>query len=284
MDESLIFDRLAVRLHRDRAAAPGGIDAVADIMQDSAARLLDRLDDRHPTLRAGARRRWSWRDGAAAPGPAVSPPYPATLSARMAARSPGLAVAADEEWLPFAPASFDLVVANLSLHWVNDLPGALIQLRRALRPDGLFLAALPILPTLGPLRTALLGAEVALAGGASPRISPFPELRDCAALLQRAGFALPVVDGELLALRLPNAARPAARLARRRRGQRRPAARPSAAAARPVRRGAEQPPGRGGRYHRDAAAPGDDDRLGALARPAEASASRPVHRLAGGRP
>ncbi len=200
MDESLIFDRLAVRLHRDRAAAPGGIDAVADIMQDSAARLLDRLDDVtrrfEQALDVGGR-------GVTAPllqarGIAT---ISCDLSARMAARSPGLAVAADEEWLPFAPASFDLVVANLSLHWVNDLPGALIQLRRALRPDGLFLAALPILPTLGPLRTALLEAEVALAGGASPRISPFPELRDCAALLQRAGFALPVVDGELLALR-----------------------------------------------------------------------------------
>jgi len=73
-------------------------------------------------------------------------------------------------------------------------------LRRALRPDGLFLASLPVLGTLGELRTALTEAESALTGGASPRISPFPDLRDCAALLQRAGFALPVADAEDIAL------------------------------------------------------------------------------------
>jgi SAM-dependent methyltransferase len=112
-----------------------------------------------------------------------------------------VAVAGDEEALPFAPGSFDLVVANLSLHWVNDLPGALIQLRQALRPDGLFLAALPGLSTLQELREALAGAEGALRGGLSPRVSPFPELRDLAGLLQRAGFALPVADAEALPIR-----------------------------------------------------------------------------------
>jgi SAM-dependent methyltransferase len=109
-------------------------------------------------------------------------------------------VAADEEFLPFAPHSFDLIVASLSLHWVNDLPGALIQLRQALRPDGLFLASLPVVGTLTELRAALAAAEAALTGGAAPRVSPFPELRDCAALLQRAGFALPVADVETLRL------------------------------------------------------------------------------------
>ena len=105
-------------------------------------------------------------------------------------------MAADEEFLPFAPASFDLVVASLSLHWVNDLPGALIQLRQVLRPDGLLLASLPALGSLAELRTALTEAESALTGGAAPRVSPFPDLRDCASLLQRAGFALPVADVE----------------------------------------------------------------------------------------
>jgi NADH dehydrogenase [ubiquinone] 1 alpha subcomplex assembly factor 5 len=109
-------------------------------------------------------------------------------------------VAADEEFLPFAPGSFDLVVASLSLHWVNDLPGALIQIRHALRPDGLLLASLPALGTLAGLRDALAAAEAELRGGASPRISPFPELNDCAALLQRTGYAMPVVDVEELRL------------------------------------------------------------------------------------
>ena len=98
------------------------------------------------------------------------------------------------------PASTDLVVASLSLHWVNVLPGALIQLRQALRPDGLLLASVPALGTLAELRRALTEAEAALTGGASPRVSPFPDLRDCAALLQRAGFALPVADVEEITL------------------------------------------------------------------------------------
>jgi SAM-dependent methyltransferase len=108
---------------------------------------------------------------------------------------------ADEEFLPFAPASFDLVVASLSLHWINDLPGALIQIRRALRPDGLFLASMPVLGSLVELRTALTEAELALSGGASPRVSPFPDLSDCAGLLQRAGFSAPVVELEEIVVR-----------------------------------------------------------------------------------
>jgi SAM-dependent methyltransferase len=126
------------------------------------------------------------------------------LSARMAAGAGGLAVAGDEEWLPFAEDSFDLVVASLSLHWVNDLPGALVQIRRVLKPDGLFLASLPGLGTLQELREALAGAESELRGGLSPRVSPFPELRDLAGLLQRAGFALPVADAETLPIRYRN--------------------------------------------------------------------------------
>jgi SAM-dependent methyltransferase len=123
------------------------------------------------------------------------------LSPKMAGLNGGLSVAADEEFLPFAPASFDLVVANLSLHAINDLPGALIQLRHALKPDGLFLASLPVLGTLDRLRAALTEAEAELSSGASPRVAPFPDLRDGAALLQRAGFALPVADAEEIELR-----------------------------------------------------------------------------------
>ena len=118
----------------------------------------------------------------------------------MAALSGAPCLAGDEELLPFAPGSFDLVVANLSLHWVNDLPGALIQIRRAMKPDGLLLASLPLLGTLDEFRRALTEAEAELRGGISPRISPFPELRDCAGLLQRAGFASPVADQEEITL------------------------------------------------------------------------------------
>ena len=188
-----IFDRRAVRLHRDRAA--GLMERVLPVLEDCADRLIERLDDTTRTFRQaldlGGR-------GVVAPrlrarGMEV---VSADLSARMAALSGRPCVAADEEWLPFAPASFDVVVANLSLHWVNDLPGALIQIRRALRPDGLFLGSLPALGTLGELRTALNEAEASTRGGVSPRVSPFPDLRDLAGLLGRAGFAVPVADVE----------------------------------------------------------------------------------------
>ncbi len=191
-----VFDRRLVRLRRDRAAATVG--QVAPLLEAAADRLLDRLDD--TTRRFGRALDLGGRGIVAPLLRARGIPFVVAmdLSARMAALSGAPALAADEEWLPFAPASFDLVVASLSLHWVNDLPGALVQIRRALRPDGLFLASLPGLGTLGELRAALAGAETELRGGVSPRVSPFPELRDLAALLQRAGFALPVADAEAL--------------------------------------------------------------------------------------
>lgn len=191
MDSMNVFDRSAVRRHRDRAARTVG--QVADVLRDAAERLLDRLDD--TTRRFG--------DALDVGGRGVVAPLlrnrgmrvvSSDLSAAMAATNLAPSVAADEEYLPFAPASFDLIVASLSLHWVNDLPGALLQLRRALRPQGLLLASLPTLGTLAELRSALTEAEAELSGGASPRVSPFPELRDCAGLLQRAGFTLPVAD------------------------------------------------------------------------------------------
>src|SRR5690606_10064339 len=96
------------------------------------------------------------------------------------------------------------VVSALSLHWVNDLPGALIQIRRALRPDGLFLAILPGPGTLAPLRAAWLAAETEITGRVAPRAPPLPDLRGAAGLLQRAGFALPVADGETLTVSYPD--------------------------------------------------------------------------------
>ncbi len=122
------------------------------------------------------------------------------LSSRMAALESGMAVVGDEEWLPFGPGSFDLVVANLSLHWVNDLPGALTQLRMALRPGGLLLASVPAVGTLDTLVAALAEAEAAITGGMSPHVSPFMTLPDAASLLGRAGFALPVVDSDSVTL------------------------------------------------------------------------------------
>ncbi len=113
----------------------------------------------------------------------------------------GVAVVADEEALPFADASLDLVVSALALQYVNDLPGALIQVRRALKPDGLFLAAMLGGDTLTELRQSFAEAEADVEGGVSPHVAPFADVRDMGALLQRAGFALPVTDVERLTVR-----------------------------------------------------------------------------------
>src|SRR3984957_7787357 len=110
-------------------------------------------------------------------------------------------VVADEECLPFSAQSFDLIVSPLSLHAVNDLPGALTQIRQALKPDGLFLGALFGGATLNELRTALTEGESETRGGASPRIFPFADVRDLGGLLQRAGFALPVADSDRTVIR-----------------------------------------------------------------------------------
>ncbi len=193
-----LFDRRAVRRHRERAAQ--GFPRHRFLFEDAAGRLADRLDDVNRTfadmLDLGG------RDGAmtealagrARPARIVA----CDLSEAMVRRAGALRVAADEEALPFAPASFDLVTSVLGLHWVNDLPGALIQIRRVLRPDGLFLGVLFGGDTLRELRAALLAAEAAGEGGASPRVSPFASVQDAGALLQRAGFALPVVDSETI--------------------------------------------------------------------------------------
>ena len=115
---------------------------------------------------------------------------------------PGLAVAVgDPETLPFGDRSFDLAVSLLALQHANDLPGALVQIRRALRPDGLFVGCLLGGRTLTELRQVLTQAESEVEGGASPRVAPFAEVRDVGGLLQRAGFALPVADVETVTVR-----------------------------------------------------------------------------------
>lgn len=125
----------------------------------------------------------------------------ADLSAGMLSGRSGIRVVADDERSPFAQGAVDLAVSSLCLHWVDDLVGALIQIRRAMKADGLFIGALLGGATLNELRQALLEAEAELCGGAGPRISPFTDAFGAAGLLQRAGFALPVVDTDRLTVR-----------------------------------------------------------------------------------
>lgn len=122
----------------------------------------------------------------------------APVAAALGPQGGGLA---DPAWLPVAPASVALAVSALALHGVDDLPGALAQIRRALQPDGLFLACLAGGQTLHELRTSFAGAEADITGGASPRVAPFADLRDLGGLLQRAGFTLPVTDADVVTVR-----------------------------------------------------------------------------------
>jgi SAM-dependent methyltransferase len=189
-----VFDRRAVRRHRARAADIGTAEF---LFEEAAARLIERLDDVtrkfSRVLVLGGRRGAMQEDLAARGGLELlveSDDAPAFLAPpRASAR-----VATEAEALPFAEASFDLVVSPLALHWTNDLPGALLQLRRALKPDGLLLIAVLGGETLHELRRAFFEAELQEEGGVGPRVSPMADGRDLAGLLQRAGFALPVVD------------------------------------------------------------------------------------------
>lgn len=195
-DPIQIFDRRALRRNRARAAALG--DSADFLFVESAERLADRLADvnrRFPrALDLGCR---NGQLGQALRGRAgIEWMVAADPSPGFARLAPAPRLAAESEALPFAPHSFDAVFSNLALHWTNDLPGALLQLRQMLRPDGLLLAALFGGDTLHELRQAWLEAESEMENGASPRVSLFADPRDLAGLLQRAGFALPVVDSD----------------------------------------------------------------------------------------
>jgi SAM-dependent methyltransferase len=196
-----IFDRALLRRRRLRAAALG-----------PATFLLERVAEELAERLAAVLRRFELAVDLATPGDAVRNALSRlgsvdTIVAADAVRRADARllrqkfVASDEEVLPFRDASLDLVVSALALQFVNDLPGVLVQVRRALKPDGLFLAALCGGDTLTELRQCFAAAESDLEGGISPRVAPFADLRELGALLQRAGFALPVTDVDRLTVR-----------------------------------------------------------------------------------
>ena len=189
----LVFDRDLVRRRQARAVAGGYPDfLLARASEDLGERL------------AAVLRRFALAADLGTPLPVAVPVLRAKAEAlwRMAeTEGAGGDVVGDLERLPLAAASIDLAASLLALQGVNDLPGALIQIRRALRPDGLFIGCLLGGRTLQELREVLLAAEAETTGGVSPRVAPFADLRDMGSLLQRAGFALPVVDSELVTVR-----------------------------------------------------------------------------------
>lgn len=214
-DSMRVFDRRLVRVHRDRAATN-----LADhdfLFREAAERLTERLEDVNRRFEVALDLGCHRGEVAAAikNRGGIETLVQCDLSAAMAEEArkrtgggvPTSApvLAADEEALPFGTHAFDLVLSSLSLHWVNDLPGTLAQVRRCLRPDGLFMATLLGGQTLKELRAAWTEAELAEESGAGLHVSPVAEVRDAGALLQRAGFALPVVDADTLTVTYPDA-------------------------------------------------------------------------------
>lgn len=195
-----LFDPELILARRLRAlSAPGG--PVTFLMERAAEDLADRLATVERRFEAGAAM-FSFtrhaKEAACASG-RVSQVERVETDAAFLGKDKGGVGSFDRIGLDAG--GIDLAVSLLSLHEANDLPGVLIQIRRALRPDGLFLAAFCGAGTLTELRESLLAAETELTGGASPRVAPFADVRDAGALLQRAGFALPVADVETLTVR-----------------------------------------------------------------------------------
>lgn len=198
----LLFDSALRRRRRDRAA-PGFAEA-AFLHQEAAARIADRLEE--VTRRFPDAAVFGAADGVF--GRALTGRFGVERLSEYE-RAPALAALGgaqfqDGETLPIAPESLDLIVSGLELHALDDPVGALVQMRRALRPDGLFLGVLFGGATLSELRAAFGQAEAEVEGGLSPRVAPMAEIRDLGALLQRAGFALPVADSDRLTVWHPS--------------------------------------------------------------------------------
>ncbi|MDR3493437.1 MAG: SAM-dependent methyltransferase [Ancalomicrobiaceae bacterium] len=199
MTQPRLFDRRVIATRRQRALSKPAPDA--DFL---LRRVVDDLADRLAVVTRSF-------DVAVALGGATS--HVADMLARsgkvghvwradsLATPGAGADVVCHEDALPFAPASLNLIVSALTLQTIDDLPGVLIQARRALAPDGLIMAALLGGETLVELRDSLAAAEVELTGGLSPRVAPFVDVRDMGGLLQRAGLALPVTDADRLTVR-----------------------------------------------------------------------------------
>jgi NADH dehydrogenase [ubiquinone] 1 alpha subcomplex assembly factor 5 len=204
-DDPLIFDRALLRQRRQRAAAAASQHEIltARVANDLIERLALVRRPFPVVLDLGAQHGLLGPRLSALPG--VDLVVQMESVEGLLRQCSGLCVRADEEALPFRNRSLDLVVSALALQLVNDLPGTLLQVRQALKPDGLLLAAILGGATLHELRTALFLAEEEVEGGASPRVAPFADVREVGSLLLRAGFALPVVDTESVTVTYPDA-------------------------------------------------------------------------------
>ena len=203
-----VFDRALLKRRRERALlkVAGGAKMPDFLLTWVAADMVDRLyvirREFPKVLNLGAHTGVLGRAIRALDG--VELVIGADPAMGMLGHCAGPSVMADEEALPFAEGTLDLIVSGLSLQFVNDLPGALVQIRRALKPDGLFLGTMLGGATLRELRAVLMEAELEIAGGVSPRVAPFADVRDLGGLLQRADFALAVADTDTLTVTYPS--------------------------------------------------------------------------------
>lgn len=195
-----IFNRNKVRLHRDRACHK--ISGHDFLLEENAGRIGERLKDINrefaAVLNIGC-------------GTSYLSQYLKTellvnqdLSEIMAGKAGATAIVADEEKLPYAPESFDLVISNLAMHTVNDLPGALAQIKYSLKKDGILLASIYGISTLRELQQVMIEVESEEYGGASPRVSPFTDVQTLGSLMQRVGFISPITDSELIRVSYDN--------------------------------------------------------------------------------
>jgi SAM-dependent methyltransferase len=200
MPEPRLFDRELLRARRRRAATLGPVTFLLDRV---AADLSDRLSAvlRQFDLAVDLGTPTDALAAALARHHGIGTVVAADAVTEHLRQRSGLKVAADEDALPFREGSLDLITSALALQFVNDLPGTLVQIRRALKPDGLFLAALIGGGSLNELRQSFAAAEAEIEGGVSPRVAPFADVRDMGLLLQRAGFALPVADLDRIVVR-----------------------------------------------------------------------------------
>ena len=192
-----LFDRELHRKRLDRAAKGfSGADFLQRRAAFDVAERLEPIARDFPLAVALSARRGAFREALDETGARerVGVLVEADLSPVMLADRRGPRLVLDEERLPFAAGSLDLVVSTLGLHWTNDVVGALVQIRLALKPEGLFIAAFLGGTTLTELRQSLVAAESEILGGAGSRVSPFADAPDAASLLQRAGFREPVAD------------------------------------------------------------------------------------------
>ncbi|EWM23628.1 putative methyltransferase mitochondrial-like protein [Nannochloropsis gaditana] len=229
MPSLTIFDRVGKKRQRSRAATKPDWAEYEYLRAEVAKRLVDRLEDimrdfpqalelgaygPHIAQEVNAVKGLNGKGGAGGIetlvrcGLTEEGLLPASMTSKSVTQEGDakiLNLVGDEEHLPFSPASFDLIVSNLSLHWINDLPGAMNQAREVLKPDGVFLASMFGGNTLKELRVAFQLAEQEREGGISPHVSPSAHVADCGSLLQAAGFALPTVDVDTITVSYPDA-------------------------------------------------------------------------------